>query len=503
MTESAEAKPALSRRALFQTGAFVAVGAGIFLGGAINPTIASAAATTTYYVAADGDDNASGTSAQTPWRTLAKVSATTLGPGTAVLFRAGDTFTGVLNLRGSGTASAPITIGKYGQGARPVLHGAGAVPATIHITETSHLLINELEITNTAASRAYRSGILITAPAAGLANISLRKLTIRDITGDPYTGQGNFPAAACGGIGVTSAGEKVVDGLLIQDVTITNVDDHGIRTTATTQTARGTNYVFRYVDVVNAGGNGIVMANVTGALVEGSTVRDSGGRSIACAGIWPVYSENVVIQNNGVWNQDTLLSDGFSYNCDWQNTNAIFQYNYSNGSKKGFFQSFFQSTAVVRYNVSQDDYSGFALYGASGIHIYNNTVYLKNGTDGQVMRSFNDQGRTPSNNRLTNNIIVNRGSGGFTSPGVSYDYNLFAGNQGSGEPTGNGNFRGDPQLVAPGTDATWAATGYRLRAGSPAIAAGTPITNNGGLDYFTQVVPAGAPNVGAHAGAGV
>lgn len=500
MSDPSSHPAGISRRAVLQTGAVLAASAGLTL---FSKTPAFAA-NTTYYVAANGDDLANGTSASTPWRTLSKVSSTTFGPGDQILFRAGDTFPGVLTPRGSGSSSTRLVFGRYGSGARPILQGAGAVPATIHITGSSNLTITDLEITNTASTRAYRSGILITAPAAGLSNITLRNLTIRDITGDPYTGQGNFPAAACGGISVTSAGEKVVDNLLVQDVTIRNVDDHGIRTTATTQTARGTNYVFRYVDVENAGGNGIVVANVTGALVEGSTVRSSGARSIACAGIWPVYSENVTIQNNGVWGQTTLVSDGFSYNCDWQNTNAVFQYNYSQDSQKGFFQSFFQSTATVRYNISQNDWSGFAFYGASGLRVYNNTVFGRSGTTGAMMNSFVDQGRTPSNNVLTNNILWNRGSGGFASLGVSYDRNLFHGNHPASEPTGGAKIVGDPLLSAPGSESSWAATGYRLRAGSPALASGVLISGNGGKDYFTAPVSASAaPNVGAYAGAGI
>ncbi|GGF05666.1 right-handed parallel beta-helix repeat-containing protein [Mycetocola zhadangensis] len=500
MSDIDSAPSGLSRRTILQGGAAVAATAGLVIFGA-SPVMA---ANTTYYVAANGNDAANGTSQSTPWRTLAKVSSVTFGAGDQILFRSGDTFPGVLAPRGSGSPSAHIVFGRYGSGPRPILQGAGAVPATIHITTSSNLTIRDLEITNTAATRAYRSGILIATPAAGLSNINLRYLNIHDVTGAPYTGQGDFPAAACGGISVTSAGERVVTNLLVQDVTITNVDDHGIRTTATSQTARGSNYTFRYVDVVNAGGNGLVMANVSGALIEGCTVRNSGGRSTACAGIWPVYSENVVVQNNGVWSQTTLANDGFSYNCDWQNTNAIFQYNYSQDSPKGFFQSFFQSTAIVRYNISQNDWSGFAFYGASGIQVYNNTVYGLGGSTGPVMNSFANQGRTPSNNVLTNNILWNRGSGGFTNLGVSYNRNLFHGNRPASEPTGGNKLVADPRLFSPGSDSSWVASGYRLRSGSPALGSGVTIPGNGGLDYYTAPVSSTAlPNIGAYNGVGL
>ncbi|MEU8624406.1 hypothetical protein, partial [Streptomyces sp. NPDC048669] len=40
-------------------------------------------------------------------------------------------------------------------------------------------------------------------------------------------------------------------------------------------------------------------------------------------------------------------------------------------------------------------------------------------------------------------------------------------------------------------------------AGSPALAAGAVIENNGGKDYFGDRLKPGAPNIGAYAGRGV
>ncbi|MFD4758878.1 hypothetical protein ACFWOJ_08250 [Streptomyces sp. NPDC058439] len=44
---------------------------------------------------------------------------------------------------------------------------------------------------------------------------------------------------------------------------------------------------------------------------------------------------------------------------------------------------------------------------------------------------------------------------------------------------------------------------FRLGAGSPALAAGAVIENNGGRDYFGKKLTPGAPNIGAYAGHGV
>ncbi|MFI6963730.1 right-handed parallel beta-helix repeat-containing protein, partial [Streptomyces sp. NPDC050255] len=43
----------------------------------------------------------------------------------------------------------------------------------------------------------------------------------------------------------------------------------------------------------------------------------------------------------------------------------------------------------------------------------------------------------------------------------------------------------------------------RLGAGSPALAAGAVIEDNGGKDYFGNRLKPGAPNIGAYAGRGL
>ena len=57
---------------------------------------------------------------------IAAANQLSLKPGDIVAFAAGGTYTGTLNLTGSGTASAPITITSYGAGAKPVINAAGA-----------------------------------------------------------------------------------------------------------------------------------------------------------------------------------------------------------------------------------------------------------------------------------------------------------------------------------------------------------------------------------------
>ncbi len=84
---------------------------------------------TTYYVDSDsGNDSNSGQSSDSAWRTISKVNAVELQPGDKVLFRCGQRWTGTqLTLSASGTAELPITLGAYGVGAKPIIHGNDAV----------------------------------------------------------------------------------------------------------------------------------------------------------------------------------------------------------------------------------------------------------------------------------------------------------------------------------------------------------------------------------------
>ncbi|MDO6439492.1 malectin domain-containing carbohydrate-binding protein [Cyclobacterium sp. 1_MG-2023] len=80
-----------------------------------------------YYVSQEkGNDNRSLSEAQnpdTPWKSIAKVNSlfNYLKPGDAILFNRGETFYGTLHISSSGSSSAPIKIGAYGSGAKPVI----------------------------------------------------------------------------------------------------------------------------------------------------------------------------------------------------------------------------------------------------------------------------------------------------------------------------------------------------------------------------------------------
>ncbi len=79
-----------------------------------------------YFSSTLGNDDRPPRQAQnpsTPWKTLSKLNAyfSSLEPGDQVLLKRGDIFYGSIVVSSSGTASAPIVIGAYGSGNKPVI----------------------------------------------------------------------------------------------------------------------------------------------------------------------------------------------------------------------------------------------------------------------------------------------------------------------------------------------------------------------------------------------
>lgn len=113
------------------------------------------AAGITYYVDNSlGDDTKDG-KCQTvsgscgPWKTLAKVNATTFAPGDRILFKSGGVWTGQLYPKGSGSsAGGAIVIDKYGSGNKPIINAAGAVREAFMLRNQQYWEVNNLELTN-------------------------------------------------------------------------------------------------------------------------------------------------------------------------------------------------------------------------------------------------------------------------------------------------------------------------------------------------------------------
>ncbi len=91
-----------------------------------------------YYISNNGSDNATGLSPEESIRTLDKINHLLLKPGDRILFKAGDTFTGTLNLKYSGNHDNPITLSSYGGKKMPELSGSLALTNIKHLGDNRY-----------------------------------------------------------------------------------------------------------------------------------------------------------------------------------------------------------------------------------------------------------------------------------------------------------------------------------------------------------------------------
>jgi uncharacterized repeat protein (TIGR02059 family) len=94
-------------------------------------TIASA---TDYYISSSGKDTNNGLSSSAPWKTIAKVNASSFSPGDTIFFNKGDTWREPLTVSSSGSESAYITFASYGAGSAPKILGSEEVTSWIYDT---------------------------------------------------------------------------------------------------------------------------------------------------------------------------------------------------------------------------------------------------------------------------------------------------------------------------------------------------------------------------------
>lgn len=115
-----------------------------------------------------------------PFNSLTAANGVTLKAGESLLFKAGTTCTsatqtidgasvktGLRAINAKGTKDAPITIGAYGEGAAPIVAGAG-VSETILLKNSEYITVQGFEVTNTDANAAdyekyMRRGIAVDA----------------------------------------------------------------------------------------------------------------------------------------------------------------------------------------------------------------------------------------------------------------------------------------------------------------------------------------------------
>ncbi|MFF2624222.1 right-handed parallel beta-helix repeat-containing protein [Kitasatospora griseola] len=489
---------------------------------------AAHAAGTAYYVSASaGSDTNSGTSPDAPWKSLAQVGRQTFQPGDTVAFRSGDTWTGQLAPHGSGTAAAPITFTSYGTGARPKLDGQGAVASVVLLANQHDVTVSNFEISNSAgpitSSTPYRIGVNVFAQDVGaVPGIRITDNYVHDVDAPP-----NSSNPGSGGIIYTvrgSATPTYFTGLTVRNNEVANIASYGISGWSTWMQrdgwtslwpflgaptteyrpftpSTGTVISNNYVHGIAAGG--IAPLVVRDTMVDHNTVADT-AQAHGNVAIWWADADNTTVQFNEIsgtkYNGPQM--DGDALDADEDSRGSLVQYNYSHDNGGGFFISVSgdsaPATAVVRYNVSQNDRNEIFTFSTNttSVQVYNNTVWVSPNS-GAAMTALTAVYHNATGVTMANNIIHNAANLPYnTGSAITYDRNWYDG--GPVPATDRAALTGNPGLTAPGTATSIAdLAGYRPTATSPILQQGLEVPNDGGRDAVGAALPQGMPDLGA------
>jgi len=494
---------------------------------------ASAALATTYYVdSVSGNDNWDGQSPSTAWQTLSKVNATTFQPGDEILFKAGCIWTGRLWPKGSGTSGSPIVIDIYGSGALPIINGDGIEMEAVRLFNQEYWEINNLEVTNTnPAGPGEIRGIAILGEDAGdLDHIYVKDCVIHDVNGKHYTGRDKGKCNAGVLVDVYKGASQIqtrFNDVLIEGCYIYRCDLSGIKSWTDwfawecSTPYYHTNLVARNNVVEDTGGDGITLHMAIAPLTEYNTAIKCvqrnwyNDKAYAYVAIWPYECDDPVMQYNEAFLTGGGERDGQGFDIDGLCRRAICQYNYSHDNDGGFLllceepsasSCFYNTDAVVRYNISQNDHRRVIEFGGKveGATLHNNTIYVPADSDDPYIIQDVHWDMDNDNTSYYNNIFYNLGAGGYDLGTGTWvcDYNVFYPGGQSNEPPDAHKLTSDPKLVYPGGARIGldSCKAYKLWSDSPCRDSGATITGNGGQDFFGNSVPdtSGYTDRGAH-----
>ena len=493
-----------------------------------------------YYLSSStGNDNNNGSQNQ-PWKTLSKISNTTLGPGDTVYFKKGDTFRGHYVVNGSGTEGNPITFKSYGSGNQPVISGSnhddggGDFREAILVENEDNMIFEDLEIQNhRTTSRSdvgdlVSFGIQVISSSAGTKNnFTFRDMTFKNVYGLSWVDPGDqdaFNAFEVSGLTFKSSWAGIINDVVVEDSYFTDLQRIGIHiknTSGKTSDKRNTNIVVRRNEFFQIGGTCVLPIRTENCLIENNIFNQPGaktndkmiGRGSA---VWNWYSINTIVQYNQAINAKGIL-DSHGIHVDHSNIDTFIQYNLMQDCEGGFVEILGgNQRAVYRFNISindgwrvnpnwvnsdhtiwlNDKIGGQSGHPSTDSYIYNNTIVInKSGNDAfDTAIDINGQ-----NTRIFNNIFytvngsgIGNQQGNYNDPTLMMTNNLFFGNIRNNFKTIDANrIEADPQFYDEDRADQY---GFQIGASSQAIDAGTAYAG----DYAHPAIPVGASTIFAN-----
>lgn len=494
---------------------------------------------TVFYVDASAEkENYDGTSPEQPLKTLEQVNALELVPGDTVLFRKDCRWTGSLHIKTSGTEDAPITFGMYGEGqSKPCIDGAGIVNAVIWGEDISFVEIRNLEVTNAGDEKSYHRGISIIAVNENVEGITIKDCYVHDVDSCVDEVVSTVPTTFTdkhwyGGIVVRARSNAnpgdyniILKDILVEGNEVDRCSLLGIAVggamTSFEKDAKCQEIVIRGNQVSNCWGDGIILFNGEGGLIEHNIAANNGqsdDMTMAYAGIWVIWSDDTIIQYNESYGQGESR-DGQGFDIDGGCTGTIVQYNYSHDNAGGFLLllQWEASDAIVRYNISVNDERSFITHAFTKtdgllmrVNVYNNTFFTTKPLEAAIVFDSTEVPQTVYSYYRNNIFCAKNGdSSNFVSLSsfncFAVENNCYYGFSDASLPWVGGSelMIEDPQFAFVGSAGKGfdSLDGYKLLASSPCLNTGIEIFNHGGLDFWgNEINEEESLNIGAYMG---
>lgn len=445
----------------------------------------------------------------------------TFRPGDNILFKRGVDFKGMFSPLGSGNAEAVIAIDAYGKGAMPVIHAEGRHRAGLLLKDPSYWEVNRIEITNTDGSAADQGdlfGIYVLASGSEQTykHVFIKECFVHDVNGQVagkrrggihvhidklkrskfhdlriirnrvfrVGGVGIGNSSSCGSVKVRSGGRYEARNLWTKVYVADNQVDH-------------------------TGRNNVIARVSEDAIYERNILANS-SRYDTGHSIFNFNTVGIKVQYNEAYgNVGKGGMDRGGFDADYNSVDTYIQYNYSHDNL--WFCGIMKrpnANVTIRYNVSQNDKDGIYFYGFDGqkscsnIRIYNNTHFVKQGLEAQVIA----ENRTPLASTFENNIFYfeDEGRWGTKARGIKTLFNNNVYFNLPHHPSEQNARLLDPRFTSPGKGGTEidlrtmkALEGYRLRPDSPAFKGATQIENHGGHNILKEAIGSQRQRYGA------
>lgn len=442
-----------------------------------------------------------------PFSSVNVVNQQTLGAGDSLKIKTGVTCLGTLSPQGSGKLGNPIHLTSYGDGPAPVINGSGS-PAAVTLLNQDFWEISDIAVTNPATTIAWRRGILATSDDGTVhQGLYIHNVTVYDVAGETNkaTSSEAFIASAAIIVNGTENGSRY-DDVHIYDNLVHDCGGGGIKVRVGQMDNRGHGVHVWGNNISYVGGDGIVVSYGESPLIERNHCGFLGYGEYPWtggnfAGIWVLGCRDAVMRFNAVHDSRMSDIDSEAFDCDWGNEGTCtVEYNYSHDNAGGIFLNCDGcgtsggARQIVRYNVFQNDCRTFSNGEDVELDFYNNVVYCPD-------KEF--QIAVPPHTNISNNIWVGTMNSTLpTGDWVEWHGNLF---QTVRMPTDTAGTDGNPDFVKPGAakDTIDTVDGYKLRVGSPALLSGVLIADNGGRDFWNNMVSSvERPNIGPYNGVG-